>query len=91
VPKSVFTEKYERFRKMLIEARHKKNLTQAQVAMKLKRPQSYVSKYELGERRLDVVEFLEVATVLGLDACSFLNELQATERGKPDGRRAKKS
>lgn len=41
-------------------------LTQAQVAQRLKRPQSFVSKYESGERQLDVVEFVAVCKALGV-------------------------
>jgi len=86
LPKSVFTEKYNRFRELLIEARHNQSLTQAQVAKKLKKPQSYVSKYELGERRLDVVEFLEIARVLEINVCEFLRILEKGE-GKTRGRK----
>ena len=49
----------------LIEARKGAGLTQQQVADKLGRPQSFVAKYEGGERRLDVVELVEIAQVLG--------------------------
>lgn len=73
--KSVFTRRYERFRKLLIEARKAGGLTQVEVARKLKCPQSHVSKYERGERRLDVVEFLKVAAVIGLDPKGFIDEL----------------
>lgn len=62
--KSVFTEKYNLFRLLLIETRQSKKLTQAQIAKRLQKPQSYVSKYERGERRLDVVEFLDLAKAL---------------------------
>ena len=75
VAKSVFTDKYERFRLLLIKARKTTGLTQLQLAAKLSRPQSYVSKYERGERRLDVVEFLDLARVLGIDACKLLKKL----------------
>lgn len=74
--KSVFTEKYNLFRLLLIETRNSKKLTQAQVAKKLQKPQSFVSKYERGERRLDVVEFLEVAKALGASPCEFLRKLE---------------
>jgi transcriptional regulator with XRE-family HTH domain len=60
---------------LLIEARAKRGLTQAQVAKKLGRPQSFVSKYEKAERRLDVVEFLEVADAIGVDPCQLLKAL----------------
>lgn len=73
--KSVFTTKYDRFRLLLIEARKSVGLTQAELAKKLFRPQSFVSKYERGERRLDVVEFLEVARALGMDAVRFIKNL----------------
>ena len=75
VTKSVFTQKYDRFRLFMIEARKSADLSQAELAKKLSRPQSFVSKYERGERRLDVVEFLEVARALGIDAVTVLKKL----------------
>jgi len=75
VSKSVFTDKYERFRLLLVEARKKAALSQAQLADKLSRPQSFVSKYERGERRLDVVEFELVADALGIEPIRFLKKL----------------
>jgi hypothetical protein len=61
VTKSVFSEKYERFRLLLIEARRAAALSQADLASRLSRPQSFVSKYERGERRLDLVaDFLVI-------------------------------
>ena len=50
---------YDRLRDLLIEAREAAGLTQADVAKRLARPQSYVSKVEQGERRLDAVEFMQ--------------------------------
>lgn len=44
--------------------RREKGLTQAQVAARLDRPQSFVSKYESGERRLDLIELRAVADAL---------------------------
>ena len=78
--KSVFSDRYEKLRRLLIEARKAKTLTQTAVARKLRRPQSFVSKYERGERRLDVVEFLDVARALGLSPCDVFSELQAGGR-----------
>ena len=78
---SIFTERYNRFRLSLIDARKAKDLTQVDLANKLKRPQSFVSKYERGERRLDVVEFFEVARALAIDPIAFLKQLySATTR-----------
>ncbi len=74
--KSAFTAKYERFRLLLVEARQTAQLTQIELAKKLARPQSYVSKYERGERRLDVVEFLDVAQALNVDPLEFIANLE---------------
>lgn len=78
---SVFSDRYHHLRELLIEARKKAGLTQVELAQKLSRPQSFVSKYELGERRLDVVEFLEVAKALGAKPEKVLKRL-ALRAGK---------
>jgi transcriptional regulator with XRE-family HTH domain len=62
----------KRFRHLLVNARKQARLTQADLASRLFRPQSFVSKYERGERRLDVVEFGQVAKALGIDPVRFL-------------------
>ena len=77
VTRSVFTDQYDRFRGLLIAARKSRGLTQVDVAQRLGKPQSFVSKYERGERRLDVVEFIEVARALGLEAKSVIDELSS--------------
>ncbi len=50
-------------------------MTQVKLAKRLGKPQSYVAKYEGGERRLDVVEFLAVARALKADPLQLLREL----------------
>ena len=70
--RATFTDRADRFRKLLIAAREESGLTQVQVAGKLKKPQSYVSKIERGERRLDIIEFLEITDILKIDAVEFL-------------------
>lgn len=65
-------DSHTRFRVLLTEARKAAGLTQADLASRLSRPQSFVSKYERGERRLDVVEFGEVAHALRIDPIRFL-------------------
>ena len=77
--KSVFTQKHDRLRQMLVQARKDKGLTQVQLAERLTRPQSFVSKVERGERRLDVVEFFEVARAIGIDPFAFLKTLNNTD------------
>ena len=52
-------------------------MTQVQIAEKLKRPQSFVSKYERGERRLDFAEFMELADVIGIDIIAFVDNYRS--------------
>ena len=56
----VWDTKYQQFRQSLKCIRQNSGLTQVALAGKLDKPQSYVSKYENGERRLDFIEVLEV-------------------------------
>ena len=65
----------------LIEARHKAKLTQADVAKRLRRHQSFVATVESGQRRIDVVEMLDFADAMGFDPRALLRRLQATPRG----------
>lgn len=73
--KSVFTSDYENFLVLLVKARKSACLTQMQLAEKLKRPQSFVSKYERGERRLDVIEFIAVAHAIGINPAEIVKRL----------------
>jgi transcriptional regulator with XRE-family HTH domain len=75
--KSIHSPPHIRLRELLIAARKKAGLTQQGVADLLGRPQSFVAKYEGGERRLDVVEFLQVAAVLGADPVRMVRALNA--------------
>jgi len=80
VTRSVHSPRYAAFCRGLLEARKAAGLSQDAVARKLGRPQSFVSKYETGERRLDVVEFLDIADVLGIDAAAFIAGIQRSGR-----------
>lgn len=59
--KSIHSNEYKAVIKKLREARVKANLTQFEVSEKLQKPQSYISKIERGERRVDVVELSKLA------------------------------
>ena len=60
---------------LLKEARIAAGLRQSDLAERLNVPQSMVSKYELGERRVDVLEVREICRVLGISFTSFAQEL----------------
>ena len=78
--KSLHTPEYEHFRTLLVEAREEARLTQAEVSTKLGRPQSFVAKYEGGERRLDILELLQVCQALGTDPHKIISQIQARMR-----------
>lgn len=67
--------KRQQVRDFLKTIRKTAGLTQNQLAEKLDRPQSYVSKYELGERKLDFVETVEVCEACGKYNINDLIEL----------------
>lgn len=73
--KAKFSPAYSRLRRLLIEARTDAGLKQADLARKLGKPQSYVSKIEAGERRLDVIEFADLASAIGIDPVRFLKKV----------------
>ena len=73
--KSIHSETYQRFTELMVQARKDAGLTQQQLADRLGKPQSFVAKYENGERRLDVVEFLEVTDCLDGDPIVLIDLL----------------
>lgn len=76
---SLFPDLYDRCLAGLIAARRKAGVTQAELAFKLRRPQSFVAKYEGRERRLDVAEFINIARELGADPVRLLREVEKAE------------
>lgn len=75
--KAKFSPAYNRLRRALSNARATANLKQADLAVRLGKPQSYVSKVELGERRLDVIEYADYAIALGIDPVRLLRQVLA--------------
>ncbi|WP_084652755.1 helix-turn-helix transcriptional regulator [Mesorhizobium sp. WSM1293] len=76
MPKSLRSPRHQRFLNQLRSLRKAQGLTQEQLAEKLGRRQSFVAKYEGGERRLDVIEFLDVTAALDTDPCEILLSLR---------------
>ena len=62
---------------MLRDLRKAKGLTQDNVANRLEQPQSFVAKYECGDRGLSVVEFIDVTRALDADPAKTLHKLLA--------------
>jgi transcriptional regulator with XRE-family HTH domain len=66
VPKSIYSAEQEKLQALLRQVRADAGLTQVMLSKRLGRPQSFVSKYESGERRLDLVELRQVCQALGI-------------------------
>ena len=63
--KSIFSKEYKEVLARLKQARIDAGFSQQEVAEKLKKPQSYISKIESGERRLDIAELKALAVIYG--------------------------
>lgn len=74
MPNPLHSPQYEVFRRLLVKARQESGLTQVEVAERLGKPQSFVSKIERGERRLDFPEFIQLADALGVDPEEFIRD-----------------
>lgn len=73
--KSLRSPDHVRLIALLSAAREKAGLTQQELADRLGKPQSFVAKYEGGERRLDVIEFLAIARALEFDPARAVREM----------------
>lgn len=71
--------RHEALRAFLVEKRTKAGLSQAKVAAKLGRYQSFVATVESGQRRIDVVEFLDFAEAIGFDPREAIRKLKAVK------------
>lgn len=72
MPKSLHSERHQALALALAEQRRRKGLTQAQVAAALGRKQPFVANIESGQRRVDVVELLDIAAVIDLDVAALI-------------------
>ena len=80
MPKTLRSPRQVRLLDLLVEQRKRAGLSQADLADKLGRYQSVVSSMESGGRRVDVVELLDIAEVIGLDVHALIDDLLATSQ-----------
>ncbi len=72
--KSLQNPRYRKLLDALVDARKETGITQQSLAKSLKKPQSYVSKYESGERRIDVLEFIAICDALKIEYKRILDK-----------------
>jgi len=80
VKKTTYLAQQKRLLALLREMRIKAGLTQAELASRLHRDQTFVSKYETGERRLDILELRDVCSAIGIDFKQFIRALDTNLR-----------
>lgn len=85
--RSARSDDYRRVLNVLVAARKNSGLTQQELARRIRKPQSFVSKYETGERRLDVAEFVWLIGVLGSDPRKLFEQLFGQIGSKREQRR----
>ncbi len=72
----IWQESYYLFRNILKDKRIINKLTQKELSLKLNKPQSFVSKYENGERNLDIIELIYICNAMNINIVSFMKELE---------------
>ena len=75
--RTIHSNEQKHLRKLLRQLRLGAGLRQADLAELLGKPQSFVSKYESGERRLDLLELRQVCKALGVSLTEFVVRLEA--------------
>ena len=77
--KSLYTRQQKKLQSLLRQIRLEAGLSQTTLAQKLCQPQSFISKYESGERRLDLIELKQVCSALGVILKNFIERFEADE------------
>lgn len=76
VPKTIYTDEYAVVLRLLKEARAKSGVTQVGLAEMLGQTQSFVSKIERGDRRLDIIQLRTILGLFGVKLTDFVVQLE---------------
>jgi transcriptional regulator with XRE-family HTH domain len=80
MPRTLYTPRHKALREFITAKRKEAKLTQAQLAKKVGLYQSFVADFERGERRLDVVQFLDFAEALDFEPGAIIRKIGAVKR-----------
>lgn len=80
--KSIYTKEYITFLKCLVKARKDAGITQVEFAERIKQTQSFVSRCERGERRIDVIELRVFCEAIGISFAEFIAQLDEIIRSE---------
>jgi transcriptional regulator with XRE-family HTH domain len=87
--KSLKSAEYARLIALLVAVREKAGIRQQPLAAKLGKPQSFIAKYEGGERRIDLIEFIAIARALGADPTKLFRDFLAGEPAEKSRKKAR--
>jgi transcriptional regulator with XRE-family HTH domain len=76
--KSIHTTEQKKLQRLLRQIRRGKGLRQKDLARILGKPQSFISNYERGERRLDLLELRQICTAIGISLTEFVRRFEAS-------------
>jgi transcriptional regulator with XRE-family HTH domain len=76
VKKNIYTKQRTQLETLLRELRAEAELSQTELAARIEKDQTFVSKYEIGERRLDILEIREICLALGITLEEFARRLE---------------
>ena len=74
--KSIYTAEYSVLVELLRDTREKAEVTQIELAEQLGTSQSFVTKYECGERRIDLIQLRTICGILGISLRDFVAEFE---------------
>jgi transcriptional regulator with XRE-family HTH domain len=77
MPKFANTLEKQKLQDLLRRVRQEAGLNQEELAKLLGKPQSFVSKYEMGERRIDILELRLICHVLSIDITDFIHKFES--------------
>ncbi|MFH1893462.1 MAG: helix-turn-helix transcriptional regulator [Candidatus Zixiibacteriota bacterium] len=89
--KSIFTREYAAFLRQLRAERKQAQLTQAMLAKRIGQTQSFVSKCERGERRIDIVELRAFCKAIGISYTGFVRKFDIALGGREPSRKVTRS
>ena len=87
MPRTIYSKEQQQLIALLRQLRLDAGLRQEDLARKLRRPQSFVSKYEIGQRRLDLVELRGICRALGVPLVDFVKRFEAAVGRAPASKR----
>jgi transcriptional regulator with XRE-family HTH domain len=77
VEKTIYTREYAVVLRLIKDAREQSGITQVKLAEKLRQSQSFVSKIERGDRRLDIIQLRTICKIVGMTLPDFVQRLEA--------------